>query len=109
MIIVRNFRFLAAGVLAAGLVLAPLANSPAAGCAVTTAATAISGLAPHDRHAVDNAVDLIRSGDYSLAYLGLGAASHATSLPAKSRLLSAFTLLVAGDTLGAFPPRSCPS
>jgi hypothetical protein len=109
MITLRNLQFPAILALVVGLSVAPFANSPVAGCAVTSAAATISGLDPQKRHAVHQAVDLIREGDYALAYLRLGAAAPATTLTAKSRVLSAFTLLLAGDGLGAFPPRACPS
>jgi len=75
------------------------------GGAVTAAAERIAGFQPARSVAVEQAVDLMRHGDYSLALLRLSSEKKDTSAPAQARVLSAYALLVAGNTLGAFGVR----
>jgi len=75
-------------------------------CAVEGAAERIAGFHPARSVAVEQAVDLIRRGDYSLALLRLSSEQKDTSMPAQARIFSAYALLVAGNSLGAFPARS---
>ena len=70
------------------------------------AAERIAGFHPSRSVAVEQAVDLIRHGDYSLALLRLTSERQDTSMPARARIFSAYALLVAGNSLGAFPARS---
>ena len=55
--------------------------------------------------AVEQSVDLIRRGDYSLALLRLTSERPDRSIPAQARIFGAYALLVAGNSLGAFPAR----
>ncbi|MBL8236012.1 MAG: hypothetical protein JNM66_01230 [Bryobacterales bacterium] len=73
--------------------------------AVEMAAERIAGFHPAHSVAVEQAVDLIRRGDYSLALLRLTSEKQDTSMPAQARIFSAYALLLAGNTLGAFPQR----
>ena len=75
-------------------------------CAVEGAAEAIAGFQPARSTAVEQAVVLIQRGDYSLALLRMTAERPDTSIPARARIFSAYALLVAGNSLGAFPARS---
>jgi len=75
-------------------------------CAVELAAEHIAGFQPGRSVAVEQAVDFIRRGDYSLALLRLTSERQDTSMPAQARIFSAYALLVAGNTLGAFPEQS---
>jgi hypothetical protein len=74
-------------------------------CAVEVAAERIAGFQPAGSVAVEQAVDLIRQGDYSLALLRLTSEKRDTSMPAQVRIFGAYALLVAGNSLGAFPER----
>jgi hypothetical protein len=74
--------------------------------AVEVAAERIAGFNPGHSVAVEQAVHLIRQGDYSLALLRLTSERRDTSVPAQARIFSAYALLVAGNTLGAFPAQS---
>ena len=74
--------------------------------AVELAAEHIAGFHPDRSVAVEQAVGLIRRGDYSLALLRLTSERQDTSVPAQARIFSAYALLVAGNTLGAFPQQS---
>ena len=74
--------------------------------AVEVAAERIAGFHPARSVAVEQAVDLIRRGDYSLALLRLTSERQDTSMPAQARIFSAYALLVAGNSMGAFPARS---
>ena len=73
---------------------------------VEVAAERIAGFHPARSVAVEQAEDLIRRGDYSLALLRLTSERQVTSMPAQARIFSAYALLVAGNSLGAFPARS---
>jgi hypothetical protein len=75
-------------------------------CAVEAAAERLAGFHPTRSMAVEQAVDLIQRGDYSMALLRLTSEQKDTSMPAQARVLSAYALLVAGNSLGAFPSRS---
>jgi hypothetical protein len=74
--------------------------------AVEVAAERIAGFHPGRSVAVEQAVHLIRRGDYGLALLRLTSERPDSSVPAQARIFSAYALLVAGNTLGAFPARS---
>lgn len=73
--------------------------------AVEAAAERIAGFHPGRSVAVEQAVDLIRRGDYSLALLRLTSERQDRSVPAQARIFGAYALLVAGNSLGAFPGR----
>ena len=74
-------------------------------CAVEAAAERIAGFHPGRSVAVEQSVDLIRRGDYSLALLRLTSERQDRSIPAQARIFGAYALLVAGNSLGAFPGR----
>ena len=98
----KNWRVLAASALCAVLIGSWGLRVPAAG-AVEVAAERIAGFHPKGSVAVEQAVELIRHGDYSLALLRMSSETKDTSMPKQARILSAYALLVAGNTLGAFP------
>ena len=101
----KNWRVFAASALCAVLI-GSLGQRISAACAVEAAAEHIAGFQPQRSVAVEQAVDLIRHGEYSLALLRLTSETKDTSMPAQARIFSAYALLVAGNTLGAFPERS---
>jgi hypothetical protein len=101
----KNWRVFAASALLAVLVGGIGQRISGAG-AVEEAAERIAGFHPARSVAVEQAVDLIRHGDYSLALLRLTSERQDTSMPARARIFSAYALLVAGNSLGAFPARS---
>ncbi|MBI2688585.1 MAG: hypothetical protein HYX27_19965 [Acidobacteria bacterium] len=101
----KNWRVFAASALCA-LFIGTVGQRVSAGCAVEVAAERIAGFQPQRSVAVEQAVDLLRRGDYSLALLRLTSEKKDTSIPAQARIFSAYALLVAGNTLGAFPERS---
>lgn len=72
------------------------------GCAVEGAAKRIAGFHPSGSVAVEQAVDLMKHGQYSLAFLRMSSEQGDTSPQAQARVMSAYALLVAGNTLGAF-------
>lgn len=74
-----------------------------ASCTVAVAAERIAGIQPGNPSAVEQTVDLIQKGDYSLALLRLSSERPDPSMPNQARMLGAYALLVAGNTLGAFP------
>jgi hypothetical protein len=88
------------------VLIAGIGQSISGAGAVEVAAERIAGFQPDRSVAVEQAVDLIRRGDYSLALLRLTSEQQDTSVPARARIFSAYALLVAGNTLGAFPVRS---
>lgn len=98
----KNWRAFAAFALCAVFVVGVGLSVPAE-CAVEAAAGRIAGFQPDRSVAVEQAVDLMRKGDYSLALVRLTAEKKDTSMPAQARILSAYALLVAGSKLGAFP------
>ncbi len=98
----KNWRVFAASALCAVL-LGGVGPRVSGACAVEAAAERIAGFHPARSVAVEQAVDLMRRGDYSLALLRLSAEKKDTSVPAQARIFSAYALLVAGNTLGAFP------
>ena len=101
----KNWRVFAASALCA-LLIGSIGQRVSAACAVEAAAEHIAGFHPQRSVAVEQAVVLLRQGDYSLALLRLTSENKDTSVPAQARIFSAFALLVAGNTLGAFPERS---
>jgi hypothetical protein len=101
----KNWRVFAASAVFAVLV-GGIGQRVSGACAVEVAAERIAGFHPGRSVAVEQAVDLIRHGDYSLALLRLSSERPDTSMPAQARIFSAYALLVAGNSLGAFPARS---
>ena len=101
----KSWRVLAASAVCAVLIGGIGQRISGAG-AVEAAAELIAGFHPARSVAVEQAVDLIRRGDYSLALLRLTSERQDTSMPAQARIFSAYALLVAGNSLGAFPARS---
>ena len=99
-----TWRVLAASALFAVLLLG-VGQRVSGACAVELAAERIAGFQPARSVAVEQAVDLMRQGDYSLALVRLTAERPDTSMPARARILGAYALLLAGNTLGAFPER----
>jgi hypothetical protein len=100
----KNWRVFAASALFAVMILS-VGQSVPASCVVEGAAERIAGFSPSRSVAVEQAVDLIRRGEYTLALLRLNAERPDTSVPAQARVFSAYALLVAGNSLGAFPGR----
>ena len=100
----KNRRVFAASALFAVMIVSAGGRIPAA-CAVEQAAQRIAGFQPARSVAVEQAIDLIRQGDYSLALLRLTSERPDTSIPARARIFSAYALLVAGNTFGAFGER----
>ncbi|MFN0104295.1 MAG: hypothetical protein ACKV2U_19690 [Bryobacteraceae bacterium] len=101
----KNWRVFAASAVFAVLIGGIGLRIPGA-CAVEVAAERIAGFHPARSVAVEQAVDLIRKGEHGLALLRLTSENKDTSAPAQVRIFSAYALLVAGNTLGAFPARS---
>ena len=64
-------------------------------------ATALAGLATPDRSVVDDAVALIRKGENNLALAKLSALNKQSPKNSSLRILTAYTLLRAGDAVGA--------
>ena len=100
----KSWRAFAASALLA-LMVGTIGQSIPAACAVEQAAERIAGFQPKRSVAVEQAVDLIRQGDYSLALLRLTSENQDTSMPAQARIFSAYALLLAGNSFGAFPDR----
>ena len=100
----KNWRAFAASALLFLLIGSVGQRIPAA-CAVEVAAERIAGFQPSRSVAVEQAVELIRQGDYTLALLRLTAEKKDTSMPAQARIFGAYMLLMAGNGLGAFPER----
>ncbi len=100
----KSWRAFAASALLA-LMIGTIGQRIPAACAVEVAAERIAGFQPSRSVAVEQAVDLIREGDYSLALLRLTSEKQDTSMPAQARIFSAYALLLAGNSLGAFPDR----
>lgn len=98
----RNWRVAVASLLCAAVALGWSLRVPAER-PVEVAAERIAGFHPKRSVAVEQAVDLLRQGEYSLALLRMNSETKDTSMPAQARILSAYALLVAGNTLGAFP------
>lgn len=82
-----------------------LGQGVSAACAVEGMAERVGGFPPQRSAAVSQAVGLMQQGDYSLALFRLCAEQPAASTPAQVRVFSAYVVLVAGKTLGAFPVR----
>lgn len=97
----KDWRVFAASALCVAL-LAGIGQRVPAAHAVEAAAERIAGFPPKDSMAVEQAVDLIRHGDYSLALLRLTSEKNDTSVPAQARIFGAYAVLLAGNTLGAF-------
>ena len=64
-------------------------------------ATALAGLSTPDRSIVDDAVSLIRKGENNLALAKLSALNKQSPANSSLRILTAYALLRAGDTIGA--------
>ena len=64
-------------------------------------AIALAGLSTPDRSVVDDAVALIRKGENNLALAKLSALNKQSPKNSSLRILTAYTLLRAGDTVGA--------
>jgi len=86
----------------AGLVLlgGSVSRCPAA-CAIETTAERIGGFETRST-AVEQAVPLIKRGEYSLALLRLNTEAPESSVPHQARIIGAYAVLVAGEKLGAF-------
>ena len=98
----KNWRVFAASVVCAVL-MTGIGQRISGACAVSGAAERIAGFNGQRSVAVEQAVDLIRHGDYSLALVRMTAERPATSAAAQARIFSAYALLLAGSSLGAFP------
>lgn len=83
-----------------------LGQGVSAACAVEGMAERVGGFHPERSAAVSQAVGLLQRGDYSLALLRLAADQPSASVPSQARAFSAYVVLVAGKTLGAFPSRA---
>jgi len=101
----KSWRVFAASAVFAATVVSVGQSIPAA-CAVEAAAERIAGFPEKESGAVQQASKLLRKGDYSLALLRLTSEIEDTSAGAQARVFSAYAVLVAGKTLGAFPERS---
>jgi hypothetical protein len=101
----KTWRVFATSALLA-VMLVGLGQRISAACAVEVAAERIAGFQPARSVAVEQAVDLIRHGEYSLALLRLTSEKQDTSMPAQARIFGAYALLLAGNSLGAFPARA---
>lgn len=100
----KNWRvFLASAVVA--VLIGSVGQGIPAECAVESVAGRIAGFEQKRSVAVEQAVDLIRQGDYSLALLRLTSERKDTSMHAQARIFSAYALLVAGNSFGAFTAR----